>query len=417
MRSTGMYACIAAAVALTACADPADPLSVDEVTAPGEALGFGKRIVYVVDTLPSLGGPTAHGRSITARGWVAGYSHLPGNQTMEAVVWRGGELIELRTLGGPSSSVLWPGQNQRGTVVGISETDEMDPLGENFSCVRFFPSFPEHSGRTCVGFIWEGGEMRPIPTLGGHNGFATGVNNRGQVVGWAETEVRDPTCNTEFQTLQFRGFVWDSRRDRITELPPLPGDSSSTGNAINDRGQVVGISGACADAFGASSARRAVLWDRGQIIDLGTLGADEWNTPMYISLRGDVVGFAGSAPDQGGPFPLQPFIWTRRGGMQPLDRVEGCAGGQAHAINLRRQVVGVATGCEDGQNRAFLWENGTTTDLNEHLAPGTDVFLADAREINVRGQITGRAVDPETRDSVAFVATPRPRGWLLKGKP
>ena len=86
--------------------------------------------------------------------------------------------------------------------------------------------------------------MRALPTLGGNNGFATGANNRGQVVGWAENTVRDSTCVAP-QVLQFKAVVWDLRRDHIEveELPLLPGDTSGAATAIKLAGegfQVVG---------------------------------------------------------------------------------------------------------------------------------------------------------------------------------
>lgn len=96
-----------------------------------------------------------------------------------------------------------------------------EPGGETWAC-RFF--FPSATGNQCLGFIYENGEMTRIPTWpGGTNGFATGVNNRGQVVGWAENGVEDPTCNDPVE-LQFRGFILDTRTDEMTELTPLPGD-------------------------------------------------------------------------------------------------------------------------------------------------------------------------------------------------
>ena len=100
--------------------------------------------------------------------------------------------------------------------------------------------------------------MQALPTLGGINGYAAGVNDRGQVVGWAETPVHDPTCSAP-QVLQFRAVLWEPRRHRKRELRPFPGDSTSAATAINNRGQAVGISGECDVAVGRFSARRAVL--------------------------------------------------------------------------------------------------------------------------------------------------------------
>jgi hypothetical protein len=57
--------------------------------------------------------------------------------------------------------------------------------------------------------------------------------------------VHDPAC-VEPQELQFRVVLWGPRDDQIRELPPLPGgDTVSAATALNDRGQVIGISGSC----------------------------------------------------------------------------------------------------------------------------------------------------------------------------
>lgn len=415
MRSPSLFACVVATLtvlASAACVDEPEPLNVD--AEPPSAAQVDESIEYVVTALPAPDGEAAAGRGVNSRGWVAGLSHLPGGDQMQATIWRDGEATRLGTLGGPNSSLVWPGLNQGGTVVGIAETSELDPEGENFSCFFFFPG-QVHTGHKCVGFVWSGGEMRALPTLGGHNGFASAVNERGQVVGWAENTVRDPTCQEGSQVFQFRAVLWGPDEGEIRELPPFPGDSTSAAVAINNRGQVVGISGDCDQAVGRASARHAVMWNRGQVVDLGSLGGDTWNTPTYINERGDVVGFAGTPVDQGGPGPLQAFLWTRKDGMRALGTLEsaGCVGThQAMAINDRRQVVGIATGCADGVSHAFLWDGDTMKDLNDLVADETDVRLIDARDIDDRGQITGAALDPETGDVVPFVA--KPRGGALR---
>src|SRR6266478_4061042 len=152
-----------------------------------------------------------------------------------------GRRIDLGTLGGPNSGVIRPVKNDRGMISGIAETDGADPLGERWSCSAFFPS---RAGKTCRGVVWERGAIRALPTLGGSNGFATGSNNRRQVVGWTETTLHDPTCVPP-QVLQFRPVIWGPGRDQIEMLPSLPGDSVGSATAINDRSQVVGISGIC----------------------------------------------------------------------------------------------------------------------------------------------------------------------------
>src|SRR6478672_11867436 len=222
--------------------------------------------------------------------------------------------------------------------------------------------------------------MRELPTLGGNHGFATGVNNRSQIVGWAETPVHDPTC-TDKQVLQFRAVLWEPKtgstgKIKTRELPPLLGDSASAATAINDNGQAVGISGDCDQAVGRFSARHAVLWDRnGKPSEIPNLGGVTWHTPMDINGTGDVVGFS-NPPGAGDP--------------------EG-------VIISHGQVVGISFGGASGA-RAFLWQNGVLVNLNDVADAAPDVLLS-AQDINDAGQITGRVRDAVTGEVLVFVAT------------
>jgi uncharacterized membrane protein len=126
-------------------------------------------------------------------------------------------------------------------VAGISQTALPEPLGEEWSCSAFFQA-GSNTGKICVGFLWQKGVTKPLPTFsGGHNGFATGINNSGQVVGWAENGAEDNTCNNP-QKLQFRAALWElnGRSISITELRPLGADETSAATAINERGEITG---------------------------------------------------------------------------------------------------------------------------------------------------------------------------------
>jgi probable HAF family extracellular repeat protein len=357
--------------------------------------------VYEITQLPSLGGTASSGNGINNQGWAVGSSNLPGDGSTHAALWQDGALIDLGTLGGPNSNVAWPGVNSSGgLIVGISETDA--PGGENWSCQFFFPAT---DGNQCVGFVYQNSVMTAIPTWpGGSNGFATEVNSRGQVVGWAENGVEDPTCNAPVR-LQFRGFIFDTKTGGMTELTPLAGDSTSTGNAINQRGQVVGISGECANAVGGFSAQHAVLWEPdGTAIDLGSLGGDAWHTPMDINEQGEVVGFGNPAEVPGDAFGIRAWYWSRNTGIIPIGVLEGQVRSQALGINNQGQVVGQSSGGPNGR-RAFLWQNGVLVDLNE-LAPGYAGTLLTGGHINDAGIITGVALEPDTGEEVSFIATP-----------
>jgi len=361
----------------------------------------------------SLGGTVSRGMAINNLGWVAGWSNL-ADGSRHAALWRDGSIVDLGTLGGLSSTVPWPGLNDAGMIVGVSQTREIDPLNEDWSC-EFGGFLPETTNRICRGFVWENGVLRELPTLGGNHGFATGVNNAGLVVGWTETPVHDPTCSADAaQVLQFRAVIWDPKdgskgKIKARELRPFPGDSTSAATAINDQGQAVGISGDCDQAVGRYSARHAVLWDKnGKVTEIPNLGGTSWHTPMDINAQGDVVGFSNPAEpgDETGEFISRAFLWINGAATATdLKTLPGDFFSEAFAINSSGQVVGVSFGGANGSH-AFLFENGVMKDLNDLVGPGFPDILRSAQDINEAGQITGRVFETSTGKTLTFVATP-----------
>lgn len=357
---------------------------------------------YEIRYLLGLGGNHSRGNSINNDGWIAGYSHLNASYR-HAALWLSDTPIDLGALGSKNkpknSNVVWPVKNTQGLIVGISQTDSPDPWGENWSCSAFFPVGTD-TGFRCVGFAWENGAMRALPTLGGTHGFAAAANNLRQIVGWAENTVLDPEHCTAPQLFQFRAVVWGPEGNRIRELPLLPADNSSAATAINDGGQIVGISGDCDDAIGSATAKHAVLWDEGTVTELDNLGGDEWHTPTAINEHGDIAGFS----DRPGDVITEAVLWTPQGDVQALGFLYADHGlSEAFGINDRRQVVGLSCGAEC---RAFLWQDGEMLDVNELIAPDDSVLLTHAMDINDDGVITGRATIRATNERVTFVATP-----------
>jgi probable HAF family extracellular repeat protein len=381
---------------------------------PGSTALLASGPKYEIHKLSSPDGTQSRGMAINSLGWVAGWSDQVDG-IRRAILWRDGSFTRLGSLGGPgtSSTLPWPGLNDDGLVVGISQTKHKDPLGEDWSC-EFGSFLPNDTDRICRGFVWENGEMRELTPLGGHHSFAAGVNNLGQVVGWAETPVRDPTCDvTTNQKLQFRGAVWDAKarengRIKPRELRPFADDSTSAATAINDNGYAVGISGDCDQAVGRRSAKHAVLWDKdGNVSEIPNLGGTTWHTPMAINEQGDVVGFGnppGGNPDD---FNGHAFLWINGSAeAKNLGKLEGNTNSQALGINSAGRVVGLSNG-GTAATRGFLYEDGVMFDLNlliDNLGPD-DVVIA-AHDINEAGQITGRVLDGASSEIVPFIATP-----------
>lgn len=356
---------------------------------------------YDVVALDGLGGG-AGANSINNRGQILGTANKEGNVVSRAALWSDGSTAtDLGALGGPNanSATAWPVKSNTGLMVGISDTDQDNPLGEAFSCYPFFAT-GDPTRKICKGFRLEGGTMTALPPFpGGYNSYATGANNRGQVVGWAENGIHDSSCNTEFQVLQFRAVIWE-RNGEMRELPPLPGDSTSAATAINDKGQVVGISGACGVAVGDVSAAHSVIWENGVPTRIDDFGGHTWNTPTAINNDGVVVGFSLPVDREGTRF-YRAFVWTKEGGTRMLDQIAGDVRSVAFGINDNGQIVGFSR-TAGAVLRAVIWENANATikNLNDHTAPGSP-YLLIAGDISNSGRIVGT-----TGDGRGFVATP-----------
>ena len=75
-----------------------------------------------------------------------------------------------------AQSVAWA-INEHGVVVGRSDVDELETR-------RRSHGFQTH------GFAWLGGRMIDLGTLGGDNSDTAAINNRNQIVGWADKRRR-----------------------------------------------------------------------------------------------------------------------------------------------------------------------------------------------------------------------------------
>jgi len=96
--------------------------------------------------------------------------------------------------------------------------------------------------------------------------------------------------------------------------------------------------------------------------------------------------------NDGATFNARAFLWTRGRGIRSLGTLPGDALSQALGINDQRQVVGISCTAGFAGCRAFLWQNGVMTDLNELVAGEFDEHLFTANDINERGEITGQSL-------------------------
>ena len=298
--------------------------------------------------------------------------------------------IDLGTLGGKNSWTNYGGINDRGEAVGLSETSVPDPDGEDFCAMG--------TKLTCRGFYWRDGHMIALPTLGGNNGQASAINNRGQIVGISETTVQDSGCSPSKPGKIISPAFWE--KGEVRPLPTVDGDPDGFVQGINDRGQAVGSSGTCSNI-----AIHAVLWEHDTAFQLPDLGSDG-NDAYAINDHGQVVGYVSTADGS----TIVASLWQNgaRDAVTNLGILPGDGAAFATGINNRGQVVG-STFNSVGWSRGFIWQDNVMTDLNTLVPEDSNLYIIAASNINERGQISGMALvksGPDKDKVHAILLTP-----------
>jgi probable HAF family extracellular repeat protein len=373
---------------------------------------FGNAFAQVSYQVTDLGVPKNDNysmiMSVNDEGWseIMAGNFLPGQgDSLSGVPLNGRALInvdgyylDLGTLGGPNSWMNFGEINDLAQVVGDSETAVPDPNGEDIC------GFGTHL--TCLPFLWQPFHMSALPTLGGNNGEASAINNRGQIVGMAENGAVDSSCQPGTMNNRVQlPVLWEN--GNANALPTVDHDPDGFAFWINDYGQAVGYSGNCSGPI------HGIVWENRSasvLADLGTGGFAE-----NINNLGQIVGTVGSADGttQTGA------IWqiVKGTGTTQLTTVLGLLPGDAAGIafgnNNEGQVVGGEWNANFYWSHAFIWQNGVMTDLNTQFPASSNLFATFAAKINNRGQIGGMAIvcsGPHQGEMHAFLATPVKQG-------
>jgi len=343
------------------------------------AFKFQDGVLTDLGALP--GGANSQAFWVNEHGLIAGMSQngvvdpLLGIEALNAVVWEDGNMIDLGTLDGGYESVA-QSINNRGQVIGIALNTVPDP-------VALLGTTQNRA------FLWEAGEMQDLGTLGGPDAHGEFINERSQVAGISFT---DSAVNPATGVPTTHPFLWEG--GKMTDLGTLGGTYSKP-YGLNNRGQVVGASSLRGDVgcngFFDNCETHPFLWKNGSLLDLGTLGGSG-GFAQAVNDLGEIVGAANNQNDQA----LLAFVW-KKGVMTNLGALQGDDCSWAKAINLRGQIVGTSFSCAVGvpSENAALWEDGAAISLNRFVPPGSDLHLTgDDMYINDRGDIAGTAVLP-----------------------
>ena len=370
---------------------------------------------YSLKDLGPSGNPFSQAAGVADNGLVAGWDTAPDG-TSRSILWYKGQPIDINaSLGGPNSAA--GGVNHRDQVMGQAETSRRDPNNENFcayftglQCLPYVWQFGVITPLPTLGGTNAG--FGAINNLGAVSGFAE--NN------YRDPDCRPGVAinGTGPQVLDFEPVLWP-KPGQIRQLNLLPGDTVGIAIGLNDLGQAVGTTGTCANTLIPPfiAGPHAVLWDsEGSVHDLGNLGGTVNNTLLgsgtvafAINNRGQVAGVSDLAGDNA----WHPFLWTRQAGMMDLGVLPGDLVGAGLGMNNLGDVVGAsvtAPGPASGNPRAFLWHKGHMSDLNALIPANSSMYLLTAFAINDEGQIAGFGVvtsGPDAGKVHGFLATPK----------
>lgn len=315
---------------------------------------------YNITALPT--GTNPYG--INASGHIVG--SIETADGARGFVWSAGNLVQMGTLGGPSS--IARSINASGQVVGYSSLANGD----------------SHA------FSYSGAVMTDLYPMGAATSFGMSVNNSGQVAGSYYSD--GPTG----AFLMTGGVALD-----IGGL----GGNFSAANAVNSAGHVVGFSSLPGDF---PWLQHAFLYADGVMKDLGTMQGASLSEATAINDSGQIAG-------HGWVFGYFHAFMYENDEMRDLGTLGGLES-YAYGLNSHGQVVGRSSYADSSDYSAYLYDGGVMTDLNSLVDPALGWVLHSAMGINDARQIVAYGCRGEECGSVLLelaAPIPEPGTWAM----
>lgn len=226
-----------------------------------------------------------------------------------------------------------------------------------------------------------------VPELPSASG-ATAINNRGDIIGGSSNG----------DTFSWRTVRFGANGPESLRLP-LQGDSPRD---MNESGAIVG-NFHHEDPFAGIFVTRTFVYDNGNLTKLPLMGSDSV-VGSDINNANTVAGVIYRS--SGGSVP---FLYAN--GVVTELSVPGGTYSEAKGINNAGQVVG-GFGNTWEMGHAFLYDGGTSYDIDTLLAPGSGLTIRSATAINDRGQIGAQGCDASGNCfAVLLSPVPEPQTW------
>lgn len=223
-----------------------------------------------------------------------------------------------------------------------------------------------------------------LGTLGGQTSVARGLNDVGQVVGWASV----PGCTTANGLPCRRAFLWEN--GQMTDLGFLVGDEGSEARAINNAGLIVGNSER--DVIQGSGTYHAVQWNAGQISALADLGqGTSWAND--VNAAGVITGYAVDP----GPIRDRAVTWSG-GAITNVGASESHSYNRARGINDNGDLAGFAWNLFQ-PNDSIQFDGSTWTDIGGLDSPFQN---SEAMDLNNAGDVVGLQAFPSGNWHAAY---------------
>lgn len=209
---------------------------------------------------------------------------------------------------------------------------------------------------------------------------AIGLNDQGEMFGAILSGKIDPSSQQpDWKTEHLA--VWKNGKQH--DLGMIDGTDWCQPNAINNRGEVVGVFGPFAVRPGDTEASEyhSFLWNGEKLLDIGTTGE-----AVGLNNNGQVVGQKTWPDGQHG------FLYSNSKMLEVKNPLSSRYS-EVKAINDKGQMVGVAAGHSIrndtepiGTVHAMFWNNGIPSEMHLPEHSGFSIY-GGPRAINISGQV------------------------------